>query len=90
MVGDRVVVGYVVGASADIWRSRWRSRWCGLEPVTMGVWQEGCEPRGSADWKNTIEVFHTAGEPPRTGRTLRTASGWVQNTSHAAAKTTRP
>ena len=52
MVGDRVVVGYVVGASADIWRSRW----CGLEPATMGVWQEGCEPRGSADWKKQRPV----------------------------------
>ena len=56
----------------------------------MGVWQVGCEPRGSADCKNTIAAFHTVGEPPRTGRTPRTASGWVQNTSHAAAKTTRP
>ena len=64
MVGDRVVVGYVVGASADIWRSRW----CGLEPATMGVWQEGCEPRGSADWKNTIAVYDTAGEPRDTTR----------------------
>ncbi len=46
-------------------------------------------PASSAAWKNSIEVVHTCGEPPKAGRTIRPTIGSKRNRSAAAKKEVR-
>jgi hypothetical protein len=40
-------------------------------------------------WKKTMQVPHTAGEPPRSGRTILAIIGWTQNRRSALRKSVR-
>jgi hypothetical protein len=46
-------------------------------------------PPSSMAWKKTMQAFHTAGDPPSSGRSILPTRGWTQKRRLALRKSVR-
>lgn len=69
--------------------TRWILGWRRSPNARMEKWAYAYPARRAA-WKNTIEVFHTAGEPPRIGRIIFATIGWTRKTRPAPRQIAAP